>query len=102
MGDIKDVNRPQWARPKRDKYRFIKMLTLTFAVVSFGYWAFAEGRPRYSPFDEPLRFTENGTFQISIFEDLHFGEGMFGPLSIKTVYLYLHGSCLVGLGKCPG
>lgn len=24
----------------------------------------------------PLKFTSNGTFQISIFEDLHFGESM--------------------------
>jgi len=24
--------------------------------------------------EAPLRFTRNGTFQISIFEDLHFGE----------------------------
>lgn len=24
----------------------------------------------------PLRFTDEGTFQISIFEDLHFGESM--------------------------
>jgi hypothetical protein len=23
---------------------------------------------------KPLTFTENGTFQISVFEDLHFGE----------------------------
>lgn len=23
-----------------------------------------------------LRFTENGTFQISVFEDLHFAEGI--------------------------
>lgn len=31
----------------------------------------------------PLRFTEDGTFQISIFEDLHFGEAEdtdWGPL----------------------
>ena len=24
---------------------------------------------------QPLRFTKDGTFQISIFEDLHYGEG---------------------------
>jgi hypothetical protein len=31
----------------------------------------------------PLRFTSTGTFQISVFEDLHFGEGeatTWGPL----------------------
>jgi hypothetical protein len=26
---------------------------------------------------KPLRFTSDGTFQISIFEDLHFGESMY-------------------------
>ncbi|KAL4733576.1 Metallo-dependent phosphatase-like protein [Aspergillus similis] len=38
---------------------------------------------------EPLRFSENGTFQISIFEDLHFGENAWeswGPAQdAKTV-----------------
>lgn len=27
------------------------------------------------PNTQPLRFTPNGTFQISVFEDLHYGEG---------------------------
>lgn len=27
----------------------------------------------------PLRFREDGTFQISIFEDLHFGESIMAP-----------------------
>ena len=26
---------------------------------------------------KPLQFTEEGTFQLSIFEDLHYGEGEF-------------------------
>jgi hypothetical protein len=30
--------------------------------------------PEYSQFSRPLRFEQDGTFQISIFEDLHFGE----------------------------
>ena len=33
----------------------------------------------------PLRFTEEGTFQLSIFEDLHFGEGETDPADI---YIY--------------
>jgi hypothetical protein len=32
------------------------------------------------PNTQPLRFTENGIFQISIFEDLHYGEGWSDPL----------------------
>jgi hypothetical protein len=28
-------------------------------------------------FTRPLSFTTNGTFQVSIFEDLHFGESEF-------------------------
>lgn len=27
--------------------------------------------------DQTLRFSEDGTFQISVFEDLHFAEGIF-------------------------
>lgn len=27
----------------------------------------------------PLRFTSDGTFQISVFNDLHYGEGERGP-----------------------
>jgi hypothetical protein len=27
------------------------------------------------PNTRPLRFTQDGTFQISVFEDLHYGEG---------------------------
>jgi hypothetical protein len=30
--------------------------------------------PRHTSF-APLRFTADGTFQISIFNDLHYGEG---------------------------
>jgi hypothetical protein len=29
----------------------------------------------------PLQFQSDGTFQLSIFEDLHFGESMFLPLT---------------------
>jgi hypothetical protein len=29
-----------------------------------------------SPAERTLRFTENGTFHISVFEDLHFAEGL--------------------------
>ncbi|KAH8899266.1 Metallo-dependent phosphatase [Thozetella sp. PMI_491] len=47
------------------------------AVVLAACWALG------SAISTPLRFTQNGTFQISVFEDLHFGEGedtSWGPL----------------------
>jgi hypothetical protein len=66
---------PAWAAPKREKYRFVKMLTYSIVVVSLAGWAFSNALPRYSKIQEPLRFTDNGSFQISIFEDLHTGEG---------------------------
>ena len=78
------MERPVWARENRDRHRFIKMLALTFIIVLFSCWALAGVVPCGKPFDKPLRFTENGTFQISIFEDLHFGEGMSSLTTIKT------------------
>jgi hypothetical protein len=69
---------PVWARPKRDRYHFIKTMALVLAVVFFACWALA-GVSHGDTSNKPLRFTENGTFQISIFEDLHFGEGMSEP-----------------------
>jgi hypothetical protein len=66
---------PAWAVPRRQKHHFVKMLAISLAVVSLAAWTLASILPRRSVFEEPLRFTDNGTFQISIFEDLHFGEG---------------------------
>jgi hypothetical protein len=37
--------------------------------------------PPGAPIDLTLRFQEDGTFQIAVFEDLHFGEGETGILS---------------------
>ena len=84
MSGIRSTERPVWARENRDRHRFIKMLALTFISVLFACWALAGVVPYGKPFDKPLRFTENGTFQISIFEDLHFGEGMSSLTTIKT------------------
>lgn len=67
---------PAWAAPGRNKYRFIKMLALAITLVGFAGWTLASAVSRsISALQEPLRFTDNGSFQISIFEDLHFGEG---------------------------
>jgi hypothetical protein len=66
---------PAWATPKREKYRFVKMLAYSIIVVSFAGWALSNVLPRHPKLHEPLRFTDNGSFQISIFEDIHTGEG---------------------------
>jgi hypothetical protein len=84
MSGIKAMEYPVWARPKQDRYRFIKMLALTIIVVSLACWVFAGVVPYGEAFDKPLRFTENGSFQISIFEDLHFGEGTSDIIAIET------------------
>src|SRR5579871_2839812 len=43
--------------------------------------------PQGQPSDLTLRFQKDGTFRIAVFEDLHFGEGMFTIL--HDVYLVL-------------
>jgi hypothetical protein len=66
---------PAWAAPRREKYRYVKMLAFTTVSVFLAGWTIASVLPRPSKLQVPLRFTENGSFQISIFEDLHTGEG---------------------------
>jgi hypothetical protein len=63
------------------------MLALTFVVVLFTCWALGGVVPHGKVFNEPLRFTESGTFQISIFEDLHFGEGMSALIALESPML---------------
>lgn len=67
---------PAWVFPKRDRYRFVKMFALLLAICSLAYITFANVLPGRQVLHEPLRFTEDGSFQIAIFEDLHFGESM--------------------------
>jgi len=64
-----------WANS--DRYRFFRMLCALLVAVFFAALTFAAPFGRNydrKNLSAPLRFTSNGTFQISIFEDLHFGE----------------------------
>jgi hypothetical protein len=87
MNSIKDMERPVWARPRRQRYPFIMLVVTTFTLTFFTYWAFAGTVTFEDSFEKPLRFTENGTFQISIFEDLHFGEGVSALVALKNPML---------------
>lgn len=71
------MHQPAWAVPRREKYPIVKMLAYSIIVVSFAGWALSNVLPRHPKLQEPLRFTDNGSFQISIFEDIHTGEGTY-------------------------
>ena len=93
---------PAWAAPRREKYRFVKMLACSIFVVSLAGWAFSNVLPRRPKLQEPLRFTDNGSFQISIFEDLHTGEGAcFLILQTSEGMLLTLSSCMARLGRGP-
>ncbi|KAF5004618.1 hypothetical protein FDECE_8893 [Fusarium decemcellulare] len=53
------------------------MRAFSLTVAAFGSVALAAVSRRRP--NEDLTFGRDGTFQISIFEDLHYGEGTFGP-----------------------
>ena len=69
-----------WAWARTDRYRFVRMLCALLIAVFFALWSLGAVIPtRRGPgnnLGQPLRLTRDGTFQISIFEDLHFGESM--------------------------
>jgi len=70
----------------RDNYRFIKMLAALIIVGCCAVWTLAGVIPQGNwTLREPLRFTKDGTFQISIFEDLHFGESMIPDYPCNAV-----------------
>ncbi|KAH9827390.1 putative inactive purple acid phosphatase 16 [Teratosphaeria destructans] len=70
--------RPVWAEPSRGdghSDRSVQMICALLIAVLLAFRTFAAPRRlEESSALPPLRFTPNGTFQISIFEDLHFGE----------------------------
>lgn len=49
------------------------VLVIALAILSFGGLV-SNDSVQDGDLAAPLRFTSSGTFQISIFEDLHFGE----------------------------
>ena len=78
---------PVWAQPKSKEKRFPSCLAvrafLFTSTVLLGLSGVGSGlafpRSEYRPGNntlKPLAFNSSGLFQLSIFEDLHFGEGM--------------------------
>lgn len=72
------------ASAEKDDRRHIKMLCALLAAVLLTTLTFSLplGQDHHGGAETPLRFSKNGTFQISIFEDLHFGENaweQWGP-----------------------
>ena len=72
------------APAEKDDHRYIKMLCVLLAAVLLTTLTFSLplGQDHGGGAETPLRFSRDGTFQISIFEDLHFGENaweQWGP-----------------------
>lgn len=76
---------PAWAAPKRDRYRFFKMFAILLAVCAFAYLTIESVLPHLNGLQAPLRFTDDGSFQITIFEDTHFGESTQHLLAFLTM-----------------
>jgi hypothetical protein len=72
-----------------DRYRFLVMMGAFLLATLFAGLTLSAplaGKPygyRNSTLLPPLRFTPNGTFQISIFEDLHFGENAWAGDTVR-------------------
>lgn len=73
---------PAWIDQKRDRCRSVEMFAILLALCSLAYFTFGNVLPQRWVQQEPLRFTEDGSFQIAIFEDFHFGESM--PFLLAT------------------
>lgn len=88
---------PGWKRPKRDTSVCLLIVYICLGIQVFemlrhilvGYlFAGLSSQAPLSRFNQsvPLKFKSDGTFQLSIFEDLHFGESTvpgYPTLSIK-------------------
>lgn len=67
-------------RPKLDNYRLVRMLCALLTAVLFAMLTYAAPfSADYNHLKAPLRFTKDGTFQLSVFNDLHFGENAWDP-----------------------
>lgn len=76
-----------WRPPRRlclhdfatsERFRFARMLVALLLVILLAMLSLGsimrQDDTQVADLGAPLRFTKDGTFQISIFEDLHFGE----------------------------
>ncbi|RMY37817.1 hypothetical protein D0865_13250 [Hortaea werneckii] len=87
--DVSVMKTPEYiprrpASAAKDGHRYIKMLCVLLAAVFLTTLAFSLplGKDLHGGAETSLRFSKDGTFQISIFEDLHFGENaweQWGP-----------------------
>lgn len=72
-----------WSWTKHSRRRVVNMLCALALVAGFFALRSLGGvlPGKYPPKQWPsLRFTSDGTFQIAVFEDLHFGESTFGTI----------------------
>ncbi|KXT10105.1 hypothetical protein AC579_9709 [Pseudocercospora musae] len=62
-------------------YNHLKMLSFFLLAVILSFLAFSYAGPTHAGWKwrKPLRFTKEGTFQIAVFADLHFGENAWDP-----------------------
>ena len=67
---------PSQSHQGHQQHRLIKMIGISAALSLLIVFAWAAILPRdgNSHPSTPLRFTKDGTFHISVFADLHFGE----------------------------
>ena len=69
-------------------FMYIDSMLGELSLLSLVMSIFAAPTP-FATNPSPLRFTPEGTFQLSIFEDLHYGEGKLGRNDLSTVFYYL-------------
>lgn len=95
---LEDVEEQEftWSSPRRpplyefatsERCRFARMfiallLVIVVAMLSFGA-VIPQDDTQGTDFLAPLQFSSDGTFQISIFEDLHFGESTTATTSFR-------------------
>lgn len=78
-------------------------VAVVFLAASLEASALANERRASRP-STPLTLGADGTFQLSILEDLHFGESMFAPMcpSTRTRSSLTRARCLGSMGTAAG